>query len=80
MFERYAVAAKKAQEAGLGVKAGHDLDLKNLGKFLSIPNILEVSIGHALIADALWMGLFNAVQAYLKVLDERHPPAAPDNE
>ncbi len=73
VFERYAVAAKKAQVAGLGVNAGHDLNLKNLGQFCSIPNILEVSIGHALIADALWMGLFNAVQAYLKLLSECLP-------
>jgi len=57
-----------------------DLNLKNLAKFCSIPNILEVSIGHALIADALRMGLFNAVQAYLQVLSERHPPAAPSKE
>src|SRR2546428_10670262 len=70
VFEMFVIAAKKAQEVGLGVNAGHDLNLKNLGKFCSIPNILEVSIGHALIADALWMGLFNAVQAYLKVLCE----------
>jgi pyridoxine 5-phosphate synthase len=80
VFERYAIAAKKAQEVGLGVNAGHDLNLKNLGKFCSIPDILEVSIGHALIADALWIGLFNAVQAYLKVLSECHPPAAPSKE
>ncbi len=50
--------------------AGHDLNLDNLGKFCTIPKILEVSIGHALIADALKMGLFNAVQAYLNVLDQ----------
>ncbi len=80
VFERYANAAKKAQAAGLGVNAGHDLNLKNLGKFCSIPNILEVSIGHALIADALWMGLFNAVQAYLNVLSECHPLPAPSKE
>jgi len=46
----------------------------------AIPKILEVSIGHALIADALWMGLFNAVQAYLKVLSEYHPLAAPSKK
>jgi len=80
VFERYAIAAKKGQEAGLGVNAGHDLNLKNLGKFLSIPNILEVSIGRAPIADALWMGLFNAVQAYLKVLSECPPLPAPSKE
>jgi pyridoxine 5-phosphate synthase len=44
--------------------------LENLGKFCSIPNIAEVSIGHALIADALDVGLFNAVQAYLSILEK----------
>jgi len=70
-LQRYARAAKKAQEIGLGVNAGHDLNLHNLGKFCSsIPGILEVSIGHALIADALEMGLFNTVKEYLKVLSQ----------
>jgi len=67
-FELFARAAKRAQELGLGVNAGHDLNLKNLGRFCSIPDILEVSIGHALVADALEMGLFNTVQSYLRVL------------
>ena len=68
---RYADAAKTAQEVGLGVNAGHDLNLHNLGKFCSsIPGVLEVSIGHALIADALEMGLFNTVKEYLKVLSQ----------
>jgi pyridoxine 5-phosphate synthase len=70
VFERYARAAEKAREAGLGVNAGHDLNLENLGKFCSIPHIAEVSIGHALISDALLMGLSNAVRAYLRVLDD----------
>ncbi|MDT5062311.1 MAG: pyridoxine 5-phosphate synthase [Acidobacteriota bacterium] len=48
--------------------AGHDLNLEKLGKFCLIPNISEVSIGHALISDALELGLFNSVQAYLKVM------------
>jgi pyridoxine 5-phosphate synthase len=52
------------------VNAGHDLNLKNLGKFCSIPGILEVSIGHALIADALEMGLSNTVKEYLKILSQ----------
>lgn len=65
---RYGTAARQAQAAGLGVNAGHDLDLYNLGALCSIPGILEVSIGHALIADALVMGLDAAVRAYLKVL------------
>jgi len=70
-LQRYARAAKKAQEVGLGVNAGHDLNLHNLGIFCSsIPGILEVSIGHALIADALEMGLFNTVKEYLKVLSQ----------
>jgi pyridoxine 5-phosphate synthase len=70
VFEQFAIAAKRAQEVGLGVNAGHDLNLENLCEFCSIPNIAEVSIGHALISDALELGLFNAVRAYLKVLDE----------
>ena len=56
-----------AQEAGLGVNAGHDLNLDNLGHFLTIPGIAEVSIGHALIADAGFMGLSNAVAAYAEI-------------
>jgi pyridoxine 5-phosphate synthase len=68
VFEQFALAASRAQEFGLGVNAGHDLNLENLGKFCSIPNVAEVSIGHALISDALELGLFNAVQAYLKVI------------
>ena len=64
----YAVAAKIAKECSLGVNAGHDLNLENLPQFLRIPNILEVSIGHALTADALMMGLGNAVKAYLDVI------------
>jgi len=67
VFRQYAAAAHKAQTIGLGVNAGHDLNLQNLAKFCSIPGILEVSIGHALIADALQMGLFRAVKEYLKV-------------
>lgn len=67
-FEGYAKAAATAQEAGLGVNAGHDLNLENLGRFCSIPGVLEVSIGHALIGEALEMGLANTVKAYLEVL------------
>jgi pyridoxine 5-phosphate synthase len=70
IFDRYAIAAQAAQAEGLGVNAGHDLNLRNLAKFCSIPGILEVSIGHALMAEALDMGLKNTVQAYLKIL---HP-------
>jgi pyridoxine 5-phosphate synthase len=68
VFKQFAEAARKAQESGLSVNAGHDLNLQNLGKFCSIPGILEVSIGHALIAEALEMGLGNTVKEYLKIL------------
>ncbi|WP_341529756.1 pyridoxine 5'-phosphate synthase [Nostoc sp. UHCC 0302] len=68
VFQQYHTAAEKAQEIGLGVNAGHDLNLHNLEKFCSIPGILEVSIGHALIADALDIGLFTAVKEYLQIL------------
>jgi pyridoxine 5-phosphate synthase len=68
-LERFADAARFANEIGLGLNAGHDLNLKNLGRFCSaVPDILEVSIGHALIAEALQMGLYNTVKEYLKVL------------
>jgi pyridoxine 5-phosphate synthase len=70
VFQQYARAAEKAQQIGLGVNAGHDLNRENLGKFCSIPGILEVSIGHALIADALELGLFNTVKEYLKILSQ----------
>jgi len=70
-LEKYAGAAKAAQEIGLGINAGHDLNLKNLGKFCAaVTGILEVSIGHALIAEALEMGLYNTVKEYLKVLSQ----------
>jgi pyridoxine 5-phosphate synthase len=69
-LEKFALAAKLAQEVGLGVNAGHDLNLENLGEFCLIPNVLEVSIGHALVSDALEMGLFGAVQAYLSILNK----------
>jgi pyridoxine 5-phosphate synthase len=63
-------AAKVAKEFGLGVNAGHDLDLQNLQYFAqNIPNLLEVSIGHALICDALYLGLENAVQLYKRQLN-----------
>jgi len=65
----YIAAAKKAAQLGLGLNAGHDLDLHNLHYFAThIPNLLEVSIGHALISDALYYGLENTIQLYLKQL------------
>lgn len=70
-LNQYAEAARAALDIGLGLNAGHDLNLKNLGKFLTaVPGILEVSIGHALIAESLEMGLYNTVKEYLKVLSE----------
>ncbi|MEO7987960.1 MAG: pyridoxine 5'-phosphate synthase [Chryseolinea sp.] len=65
----YIESAKVAHEAGLGVNAGHDLDLHNL-KFLkqSLPYLDEVSIGHALVCDALYLGLENTIQLYLRQL------------
>lgn len=62
-------AAKAAQKLGLGINAGHDLSLENLHYFAqNIPGLLEVSIGHALIADALYLGLENTVQLYKRQL------------
>ncbi len=65
----YIKAASVALTSGLGVNAGHDLDRHNLAFFRSsIPNLLEVSIGHALIADALYYGLENTIQLYKRAL------------
>ncbi|MDR6300205.1 pyridoxine 5'-phosphate synthase [Mesonia maritima] len=65
----YAECAKIAQELGLGINAGHDLSLQNIKYFKeNVPGLLEVSIGHALIAEALYDGLENVIQQYLKLL------------
>ena len=65
----YIEAARAAQERGIGINAGHDLDLENLRFFhLNIPDLLEVSIGHALVCDALYLGLENTIRLYLKEL------------
>ena len=65
----YFKAALKAREVGLGLNAGHDLDLNNLQYFNQhIPELLEVSIGHALIADALYLGLEETIKRYLAAL------------
>ncbi|MFD1771796.1 pyridoxine 5'-phosphate synthase [Sphingobacterium suaedae] len=65
----YFKAAKKAQQVGLGLNAGHDLDLNNLAYFNQhIPDLLEVSIGHALVADALYLGLEETIKRYLAAL------------
>ncbi len=66
----YAEAAKLANQLSLGINAGHDLDLHNLRYFAEhIPGLLEVSIGHALICDALYHGLENTIQMYLRQLN-----------
>ena len=63
-------AAKFAQGIGIGINAGHDLNLDNLRYFRqNIPGLLEVSIGHALISDALYYGLSNTIQMYLRLLE-----------
>ena len=68
-LERFAAAARAALDAGLGVNAGHDLNRENLGAFVRrVPGVSEVSIGHALIADALEMGYAATVRAYLEAL------------
>jgi pyridoxine 5-phosphate synthase len=65
----FVLAAEKASELGLGLNAGHDLSLENLAYFKqNIPGLLEVSIGHALMADALYLGLENTIQMYLRQL------------
>ena len=65
----YHQAAVKANELGLGINAGHDLDLQNLKYFAqNIPGLAEVSIGHALISDALYVGLENSIQLYKRQL------------
>ncbi|MFB9844183.1 pyridoxine 5'-phosphate synthase [Mucilaginibacter ginsenosidivorans] len=65
----YTEAAEAAQKVGLGINAGHDLDLHNLKYFAqNIPGLLEISIGHALICDALYYGLENTIQMYLRQL------------
>lgn len=67
-FARYAQAAQAAHDAGLGVNAGHDLDLNNLVVFRHLPHLEEVSIGHALVSRALFVGLPAVVREYLDLL------------
>lgn len=67
--EPYVAAAKKAIELGLGINAGHDLDLHNLRYFAQqVPGLMEVSIGHALICDAIYLGFENTIQIYKRQL------------
>ncbi len=68
-FAHYAAAARVAHTCGLGVNAGHDLDLANLVLFKTLPHLEEVSIGHALISRALYTGLATAVREYLSAVE-----------
>jgi pyridoxine 5-phosphate synthase len=67
-FAGYARAAEQAHARGLGINAGHDLDLENLVMFRGLPHLDEVSIGHALVSHALFVGLAQSVREYLDVL------------
>jgi pyridoxine 5-phosphate synthase len=70
VLSRFEAAGRAALAAGLGLNAGHDLNLQNLGDFLrAVPSVQEVSIGHALMADALEWGYDGAVRAYLAAID-----------
>ncbi len=70
VWAQFAKAAQMAQQAGLGVNAGHDLNLENLARFIEIPNILEVSIGHALVVECLQMGMEKTMQGYMGILGQ----------
>ena len=70
---RYAATAEAAMVVGLGVNAGHDLNLANLTEFLrAVPGVQEVSIGHALIADALELGYQEAVREYQRCIQRAY--------
>jgi pyridoxine 5-phosphate synthase len=71
VLEQFRVACAMAQQAGLGVNAGHDLNLDNLADFLTIPAILEVSIGHALIVECLELGLPAVLARYVALVGAR---------
>lgn len=70
-LERYRRAIERAKSKGLGINAGHDLDLANLPTFLELPGVDEVSIGHALMARAMFVGLGVAVAEYLRITGGR---------
>ena len=67
VLKAYTNSAQLAQRLGLGVNAGHDLDLNNLTAFLTIPDVLEVSIGHALTVESLQYGVAEVIKRYLKI-------------
>lgn len=68
IWQGFAQAAQQAMQAGLGVNAGHDLSLDNLAKFLQIPGVLEVSIGHALIVECIDLGMETVFQRYGEII------------
>jgi pyridoxine 5-phosphate synthase len=69
VFDRFRAAAAHAQDLGLGVNAGHDLNLTNLGQFLTIPNILEVSIGHAIVVESFDHGFESTIRRYIEIIE-----------
>lgn len=70
ILQTFVDAGKHARDLGLGINAGHDLNQENLGQFCrEVPSVAEVSIGHAIIADALWLGLSETVTRYRAILD-----------
>ena len=79
-FQKYVNAAQCAQDVGLGVNAGHDLDLRNLTLFRELPHLDEVSIGHALISRAIFVGLRNVVREYLDTLRPQAQAAGHRNQ
>jgi pyridoxine 5-phosphate synthase len=70
IFAQFAAAAAKATELGIGLNAGHDLNLENLAKFLQLPNILEVSIGHALVVESIEHGIGHVIERYLGICND----------
>jgi pyridoxine 5-phosphate synthase len=78
VLRQFAAAAQAALDVGMGVNAGHDLSRENLTEFLqAVPGVQEVSIGHALISDALELGYAQAVKSYLHAIDRAFLPATP---
>jgi pyridoxine 5-phosphate synthase len=72
IFKKYKASAETAQELGIGVNAGHDLNLKNLSKFLEIDGIIEVSIGHALTVECIKIGMKEVINRYLGICNNRN--------
>lgn len=70
VFQQFLEASQLAQALGLGLNAGHDLNLDNLADFCRVEGLLEVSIGHAIITDAIWKGLEKTVSQYRQLLDD----------